>query len=1055
MSRRYFLVPRTLPTLALLASAALSFAAQNKPDEDLRHETLTTWTTDQGLPQNFIRAITQTSDGFLWIGTMNGLVRFDGLHFRTPGVGVEGGVPSALHGNIGGLEPDASGGLWIATTTTLFHYAHRQFLAIPLASDAKQSYRVDAIARSHDGEMWVYGGKHLYLTSRGKLEAHPLPPGAAVVRDLAETTDGTLWLADGKAVYALKGDAAPVSFPLAGVRSLYADAFGSLYAGDGHKLYRFDGKASSSAGFVPLANPGLGNFVSVLVDSRHNLWMASGGLHGISRNTHPGPTGSASHPGSIQTLTLADGLTSDDVRILFEDRDHDIWIGTIAGLQRLHRGVFTTYSGARHGESSAHASQSRARSDPHAESEFESIFEQPNGSLWAGTLEAGVVRLGADGSDASLRRFNRADGLPNGQSRGFAMDGGAPVVALADYGIFALHGDRFSRIAGIPPGYVNTPVTTPDGSLWFAIPHSGIYRKTGSRVLRLGPAEGLPEPTPGALTLALDPDGGLWLGSGTQLYRWNQARFELVKTTPAPVYCLAFGSSGPFNNPIVGTMNGLLLSNQGHERLLTADTGLPGEAVLDVVEDAGANLWIATPRAIARVSRAQWTAFADGRAARVQAEIYTQADGLRSNTVLPLNQLTAIRTRGGRIWFATPRGLSVLDPDLDPSRMPQAAVPAVIDSVIVDDRERALTDGALTVAPGQHRITFGYTTPPTQAPEQIRFRYRLAEWDKEWIDAGNSREVSYTALPPGTYTFEVLAITRSGNSIATPTKLALHLKPFFWQTRWFIALVIVLASAIIVEITRRRTRVNAERLSLQFQERAAERERIAYQIHDTVIQDMIGTALQLELLGFQLTDQPQKAASNLDILAGRLRETIARSRNMVWSLHSTAVVQYSLVEVLRHAEAEFRLGELPRFELSSAGEPRDIHPLVRDEVYRICREALANAFRHSNAQSVHVTVRFLPDVLEVEIGDDGEGIDEDTRIHGRPGHFGLPGMQAHARRIDAQIAILSAPGKGTKILLRVMTKQPTWRWWKRRRQPEVEKEETHAATATRAQDAGS
>jgi signal transduction histidine kinase len=302
--------------------------------------------------------------------------------------------------------------------------------------------------------------------------------------------------------------------------------------------------------------------------------------------------------------------------------------------------------------------------------------------------------------------------------------------------------------------------------------------------------------------------------------------------------------------------------------------------------------------------------------------------------------------------------------------------------------------------------------------------------------------VSYTALPPGSYTFEVTSISRENLSTSTPAAIHLRLNPFFWQTTWFLVLLIVAGAAIIAEITRRRTRVNAERQNLRFQERASERERIAYQIHDTVIQDMIGTALQLELLGFQITEQPEKANSMLDTLAHRLRETIARSRNMVWSLHSTAVVQYSLVEVLRHAEAEFRLGELPRFELTSAGEPRDIHPLVRDEVYRICREALANAFRHSNAESVRVIVRFLPDVLEVEIEDDGQGIDEEIRLYGRPGHFGLPGMQAHAQRIGADITIVSEPGEGTTIHLRVKTQEQKWKWlqarfWTTDRKPEL------------------
>jgi signal transduction histidine kinase len=257
-----------------------------------------------------------------------------------------------------------------------------------------------------------------------------------------------------------------------------------------------------------------------------------------------------------------------------------------------------------------------------------------------------------------------------------------------------------------------------------------------------------------------------------------------------------------------------------------------------------------------------------------------------------------------------------------------------------------------------------------------------------------------------------------------------RLRPFFWQTTWFLVLAICAAASLLIEVTRRRTRINAERLSLRLQERMAERERIAYEIHDTVIQDMTGATLQLELLGFHIADQPEKAVELQESLAQRMRETVARSRNMVRNLHSTAVMQYSLVEVLRHAEAEFRLADLPAFELTSVGEARPVNPLVRDEVYRICREALANAFRHANARMVRVTVRFLPKVLEVEISDDGEGMDDETLLHGRPGHFGLPGMKAHAHRIGARIAIESSRDLGTKIVLRVATERPRRLWWR-------------------------
>ncbi|HEY9127294.1 MAG TPA: ATP-binding protein, partial [Acidobacteriaceae bacterium] len=786
--------------------------------------------------------------------------------------------------------------------------------------------------------------------------------------------------------------------------------------------------------------PGLGNFVSVYVDAERNLWMASGGLHGVSRARLPFLHAGAGEEKRVESLTAADGLASNDARLIFEDRSHDIWIGTISGLQRLHRGIFTSYTpGDEATGSIGHGSLSQV----------DAVFEQKDGSLWIGTLEGGVARF----KDGAWRVYSRADGLKPGQVRGFAEDGSLPAVAISDYGIFA-HGSGagksggFAKIPDVPGGYLTTPMTASDGSLWFAVQRKGLFRRIHGKIVHYGAAEGVPEDEAIGL-IALDAAGTPWVGAGSQLLRWNGTRFEKVLSVPLPALCAVWSQkavNGKILPAAVGTRGGLFFpsAKPGEGRMLTEKDGLPGEMALDVNEDAEGNLWITTTRAIARISREQWMGFAEGRLYSVHAEIYTRADGLGSNTVLPLPAVSALRAHDGRMIFATGLGFSALNLELGPSLNPEPAVMAVIDSVKIDDREQVGgAGGSLTVPPGQHRITFTYTTPPAPAPEQMRFRYRLSGWDRAWIEAGNAREVSYTALPPGSYTFEVSAITRSNRESASPARLGLQLKPYFWQTRWFLTLAALALAALLIEITRRRTRAGAERQSLQFQERAAERERIAYQIHDTVIQDMIGAALQMETVSFQISGEPEKASSNLNLLAQRLRETIARSRNMVWSLHSTAVVQYSLLEVLKHAEAEFRLGEKPSFELTSKGEPRDVHPLVRDEVYRICREALANAFRHSNAEMVRVELRFLPDALEVEICDDGEGIDEETRKHGRPGHFGLPGMQAHAQRIGAEITIVSSPGAGARILLRVKTRKPRWRW---RREP-------RSATVVRSEEA--
>lgn len=962
--------------MSWIASSAYVVGAQARSGS-LQSEVLTTWTTEQGLPQNFITSLAQTSDGFLWVGTMNGLVRFDGFHFR--GFSQDG--PPELQGFIGALLRDGSDGLWIVTSSSLFHYEHQRF--VPILSEQRAHYRIETVARSNDGELWLYFEGKLQRTHSDKLQASALPDRVGRLSDMAEGKDGALWITDRESIFRVHKDAIISKYSLPGCQLLYADRFGDVWAGDGHHLFRFDG-----VGFQRVNDPGLGNFVSILVDSHHRLWMASGGLHGLSRKSGE----------EKETLTTADGVASDDVRSILEDRNGDFWLGTIAGLQRLHHGIFTSYSGDKFaGE----------------RSQTESIFEQNDGSIWAGTLEGGVRRW----KDGQWKRFGQAQGLSPGQVRGFIDHGAMPAIAIADYGIFEWRDDRFVKMAGIPSGYVTTPVTAGDGGLWFRIERQGLYRLRDGQITSFGIRDGLTGKQ--LWSLAVDQQGTLWVGDTAGVQRWNGQRFESVLATSGPALCIAW----PKDGLVVGTLNGLLLRSgqSGSGRMLMQNEGLPGNMVLDVLNDGDGNLWVVTARSIARIAHEQWTAYAAGRVNRVNAEVFTEEDGLKSRYVLPLNEVTATRAHDGRFWFATINGPAVVDPHLPAAATAQADV----DSITVDDAHHL--SGDLTVKPGRHRITFTYTSPATTAPEQTRFRYRLSGWDRDWVDAGTSRDVSYTGLPPGSYTFEVMATNREGGSSQTPAQVQLKLEPFFWQTKWFVVLAICIAFGIVVEVTRRFTRRRAERLNMRFQERVAERERIAHQIHDTVIQDLIGATLQLELIGFQVTDHPETSRRSLTSLAARMRETIARSRHMVSNLHSTAVTQYNLVEVLRHAEAEFRSGPLPIFDLVCKGEPRHVHPLIRDEMYRICREALANAFRHSNAEYVTVEIRFLPGLLEVEISDDGQGMTEEMLKHGRAGHFGLRGMQAHAQRIGATLSVESEPGQGTNVILRVKTCKSTWR----------------------------
>jgi signal transduction histidine kinase/ligand-binding sensor domain-containing protein len=980
---------------------SLALMAQGSPTVEstplLRNEVLSTWTTEQGLPQNFVTSIAQTPDGFLWIGTLNGLARFDGLHFET----FEKNAPPELQENILKLSRDNQDGIWIVTITKLFHYTHGHFLAIAIPGTPHA--RVDSLTRAGDGGVLILSENQMMRSRGDTLHQENLPADLHSPRCIFEGENGTLWIADNEHIWAQQPDHSIVRYDQPATQILYGDHFGNIYAGDGHKLFHLEG-----ARFKLVPHPGLGNFVDIMVDHRGALWMASGGLHGLSRR----------QGAQTESLTTADGLASNDVRIIFEDANKDVWVGTIAGLQRFHRGIFTTYP--------------LGHNPIGGRIQADAVFAQRNGAVWAGTLEGGVVEYWK-GSSIS---FGRAQGLPPGQVRGFAEHGPSPAIAISDYGIFERHGNRFAKIPSIPNGYVNTPVGTSDGSLWFSVLRRGLFRLNDGKLSSID--VGKPKPgksTQSILYLGTDKQRELWVGDGPQLEHWTGDHLERVVTTTQPIISVAW----PGHGLAVATIRGLVLwlassreqKFTGEGRTITKDQGLPASFVLDVLSDANDNLWVVTSRGIALIDKAQWTAFAAGKLERIVPEIFDEADGLKSTNILPLNQVTAATSPDGHLWFATVAGLAVENP-----HQPDPMAQAVIDYVQVDDQR--LSPETTIIAPGRHRLRFAYTAPTNTAPEQIRFRYRLANWDRNWIEAGMERSVSYTGLPPGNYTFQVVASNREGASSGVAATRTLTLQPFFWQNEWFLVLVILAIAASVIEFTRRRTKRRAERLSLRFQERAAERERLAYQIHDTVIQDMIGVAFQLELLGFQLTDKPESATDSLGNLAGRVRGSIARNRNMVASLHSTASKESSLIDVLRNAEAEFRVNELPEFELTSVGEPRPIDPLVRDEVYRICREALSNAFRHSYAKHVRVKIQFLPNSFEVSLTDDGQGIDEVIMQRGRDGHFGLRGMQANAKRIGAVLSIESQPGQGTRIALHVRTNRPAWKNWRTGRKQEEE-----------------
>ncbi|MDE1155960.1 MAG: two-component regulator propeller domain-containing protein [Acidobacteriaceae bacterium] len=942
--------------------------------------TLSTWTTQQGLPQNFITALDQTNDGFLWVGTMGGLARFDGLSFRTSFAGDAG-----IHANISSLAHDRNGDLWVGTASGLYVEHRGVFHSVALPEPAPM--RIEKLLEDAEGNVWLRTRTHLWRVRAGQRRFDLVLEHAESVHSFALDQAGNLWCATGNELERRgqqgRGPVERVALP--GAKYVLSASDGRLYAGDNHKLYRYNDHK-----FVQVPRAGAEEFVSVATTRDGAIWMASGGLEGVSRRAKDG---------TLAMLSAHDGLAANDARVLYEGRDGAMWIGTISGLQRLRRMAFTSF---------------RPRPLADATTQFDSIFQARDGAIWTGTLEEGIARF----AHGNWTWFGKQQGVRAGQLRGFAEgDTEKPVVAVSDYGLFRWERGRYRKVPNVPEGYVTSPLRTHDGSLWVSVLRQGVVRLQGARAQSFAATQGLTDLN--VWCLFEDRSGRLWAGTGSGVFRFDGTRWEQVlPQVKGSVLSIAQRADGTL---ILGLASGMMLVDGQKIWRFTRSQGLPADTVLRVVEDRLHALWIVTSAGLCRFTAEQIQSLQQDRGASVNAARYTEADGLPSRDLLPLSQANGLLASDGRVWFATERG-----PAAGSFRKEPAPV-AVADDVAVDGVLQGRE--AITIAPGRHRLTFTFTAPEFIAAEQLRFRYRLEGWDTAWIDAGMLREASYAGLPPGRYRFLVQAIGRGDVAGPVSPSLPVELRPFFWQTRWFVLLVLLFGVALAVELTRRWTMLRARGQARKFEERATERERIAYQIHDTVIQDLIGATLHLEIAEMELASGEVDPHQPLEGLAARLRETIARSRSMVANLHSTALPEYGLVDVLRLAEAEFRLFAEPEFRLECSGEPRELEPLLREDVYRICREAIANAFRHAQARHLEVLVYFGQDSLEITIADDGVGMESSVAERGRSGHFGLPSMRARAERIGARMTMVTGTNQGTRVHLLLRSS-----WWRRVRQ---------------------
>jgi PAS domain S-box-containing protein len=754
------------------------------PTVDPARYVLDLWAEPDGLPQNFVSAIAQTPDGYLWLGSEEGLVRFDGVRFT---VYSPENTPALTTSMVFALWADADGTLWVGTRGGgLVRLRDGEFKAYTSA-DGLSDDRVRAVYRDRAGRLWVGtegGGVNRF--EDGRFEVIDASRGLSndYVLSIAEDAEGAVWFGTAAGLNRWDGEAIRAfgvadGLPSERVTALVGGRDGSLWIGTGRGVARLrDGRFTMYGTREGLSN---GLVTSLFEDEAGALWI---GTHGGGLNRL--------YDGRIDVLTTARGLPSDMVWTIYGDRVGNLWLGQVAaGLVRLRDGSFSVY-GRPEGLSADVAL---------------AVLEDRSGVLWAGTAGGGVTRIDGD----RVTTYTTANGLTHDIVISLAEGRNGEIwVGTAVDGLSRIYRGEvrtYGRDDGVVPGPVGTILEDRAGGLWLGTHGNGLQRWRPGPPVTYTRSDGLPDDH--VTVLREDTAGRLWIGTRGGLARLEGGR--IVNRSEEP--WLPGESVGDLYDDGEGrlwiaTASGLARLRGDRLYRYDAIEGLRGIEFHAIVGDDRGYLWMSANRGIARVLKAELDAVAEGRGERVTVEWFGRADGLRSVEANGGVKPAGWRRRDGTIWFPTMRGFAVVDPArvvrVRPSPRPLVERVLAGDSVVVGR-------SALNLPPDYRNLEFHFTAPNHVAPEEIRFRYRLEGFNADWIDAGPRRTAYYTNLPPGRFRFRVQAAREGGDWIESDSAVELSLAPRFYETGLFGVLVLLTLAALVVGAHRLRVRRLTER----------------------------------------------------------------------------------------------------------------------------------------------------------------------------------------------------------------------------------------------------
>jgi signal transduction histidine kinase/ligand-binding sensor domain-containing protein len=976
----------------------------------------TAWNVREGFTQGYIRSIAQTPDGYIWLGTGFGLFRFDGArveHWQPPLNGEQ--LPSDY---IECLRVARDGTFWIGTREGLASWRDGKLTRYPDLA----GLLVSSILEDRNRTIWV---GNYSLAPPGKLctidgtNVHCYGSDGALgkgVTGLYEDSHEVLWLVGSDGVW--RWSPGPPRF--------YHMPFGTFSvqdlgeAGDGTLLIPLPGRLARFGGGKleaqhPYPTPARNVAGVVLLRDRDGgVWIGTGGAGVVHL-----------HQGRADVFSQADGLSGDLVSSLFEDREGNVWVATLGGFDRFRNYAVATY-----------AEHEGLRTLPG----WGSVVADRDGSIWMGSNDGlrmwnhGQVTIYSGANDHKSQsstvwlpvRYVTNRGLPDhGPVFVFADNAGRTLVSTP-YAFGCMENGRFVPIRGVPGGLVSSVAQDRQGNLWIANQDHGLLRLSKDGTVQqiswasIGHRDG-------AQPLAADRStGGLWLGfnEGGVAY-FSDGR---IKENYGRAEGLGGGRVSALHIDTddtvwAATEGGLSRIKNGRVLTLTSKNGLPCDAIHWITQDENHAFWLHMTCGLVRIVRGELDAWAADSQRKVKTTVFDSSDGV-SNAPIGFHAGSQVaRSLDGKLWF---QGFSGGPGLIDPQHLPsnKIAPPVHIEGITANGKTYDASTG-IRVPPRIRDLKIDYTALSFVAPEKVQFRYQLEGQDRNWREVANDREARYSNLPPGDYVFRVTAANNSGVWNESGATLEFSVAPAWFQTAWFYASCVVAGLLIAWTIYEIRMRQVARGLRTRFDERLSERTRIARDLHDTLLQSFQASLIQMQRARNHFSRSTEEAIRTLDNAIGSAEQAIVEGRDAIQDLRLTVIPQSDLEHLLtvagrELAKAEDANGTPPIFRVTVEGPHRSLSPILQDEVYRIGREVLRNAFQHSKASHIEAEIRYDKRKLRLRIRDDGKGIDQKIMAEGaRAGHWGLPGARERATRIGARLDFWSEAGAGTEVELTV------------------------------------